>query len=135
MNSTILQSWLSSLNNQQQLLCLLALRQCDTISCDDPMRIISNDYSKVILKEFDKSSIQDIDDDKNFRKISSQVCDSWYHYPISFYKSFMLGCMVIGYKHPDVKIKRKWFNLYVKMAETLSLTILSEEDLDNRFGE
>ena len=115
----------------------LAVRQCDGFSIEDPSTLIVRELRKTILRcqlptdgnitELDKDN-----EDRDFRKLVTRVAADYTKYPINFYKTLMQAAMVIGYKHPDLKTKKRWIDVYSRMARPLNLHIEREEDLDNR---
>lgn len=55
--------------------------------------------------------------------------------PIHFFTHFMHGVEIIGYKHPDERIRNWWHDFYIRMAHMLHLFPESEEQLDRRLGD
>ena len=137
MQRSAVENWLSLIPEGQQVLVLLALRSCDSLGIDDPSSIIVRELRKTALRCQIPTvcNINDLDkdnEDRDFRKLVTKMVADYAKYPINFYKRLMHAAMVIGYKHPDIKVKKRWFDVYSRMARPLHLHIESEEDLDNR---
>jgi len=139
MPTSIINNWISTLTYKQQAYLLMSLRNCDIVDYDDPSRILINELRKVIFKTI--IQVNDIDDlskeneDRDFRKLIIKVSINMNKYPLNFYKSLILSSQIIGYKHPDFKTKKRWFDVYVKLAQKINLHIESEDDLDIRLGD
>lgn len=138
MNTCSLHGWVLTIPLKQQIPLFLALRFCDTTASSDPSRVIITELRKDVLKEilptlqFD-SLIQD-SPEKDFRKMSSKMIIDINIYPISFIRSLMQAASIIGYKHPDPKTKRKWYDVYARLTQRLHLHVETEEDIDVRLG-
>lgn len=139
MNNSILNNWISTLPAKQQAYLLMSLRNCDVVDYNDPSRVLINEFRKVIFKTI--IQVNDIDDlskeneDRDFRKLVIKVYMNMNKYPLNFYKSLILSSQIIGYKHPDFKTKKRWFDTYVKLAQKTNLHIETQEDLDIRLGD
>lgn len=55
--------------------------------------------------------------------------------PIHFFTHFMHGAEIIGYKHPDERIRNWWHEFYVRMVHMLHLFPEPEAALDRRLGD
>ena len=139
MKASILNNWVSILSHKQQAHLLLSLRNCDIVDYDDPSKILINEIRKALFKS--TISMNDIEElskdneDRDFRKVVNRVCSNSNKYPLNFYKSLLQTCCILGYKYPEFKIKKRWFDVYVKLSQKLNLHIESEEDLDIRLGD
>lgn len=133
---SIIANWISDLPYKQQALLFMSLRNCDIVDFDDPSRILIHEIRKVIFKS--SIPVQDIDEiskeneDRDFRKLVIKVCINSNKYPMNFYKSLAITSAILGYHHPEFKIKKRWFDVYVKLAQKLNLHIESIEDLNLR---
>ena len=56
-------------------------------------------------------------------------------YPAHFTKHFMMGCEILGYKHPDPVIRVWWNALYLRLVRDLHLNPETEEQMDLRLGD
>lgn len=133
----ILKNWITSLPKNQQLQIILALRSCDTLGNDDPSRLILKYFRETVLNislpsDSLVTKLDEENEERDFRKIVTRMCSDSNKYPINFYKKLIQGCLVIGYKHPDLKIRKRWFDVYVKMVQSLNLIIETEQEFNNR---
>lgn len=55
--------------------------------------------------------------------------------PIHFFTHFMHGVEILGYKHPDPRIRNWWHEFYIRMVHMLHLFPEPEEALDRRLGD
>ncbi|MEM6579273.1 MAG: hypothetical protein AAF678_12355 [Pseudomonadota bacterium] len=55
--------------------------------------------------------------------------------PHHFQMHFMHAAEIIGYKHPDDRIRLWWHSLYVELVRDLHLSIETEAELDFRLGD
>lgn len=55
--------------------------------------------------------------------------------PHHFQLHFMHAAEIIGYKHPDMKIRAWWHDVYFELARDMHLHPESEEELDRRLGD
>lgn len=140
MSRSVLQNWIMSLPQSQQLQIILTLRSCDSISKDDPSRLIIKEFRKATLQISLPSDqcLSDLDKDneeRDFRKLTTKMCSDSNKYPVNFYRKLMHGAMIVGYKHPDIKNRKRWLDVYTKMVESMSLIIETEQDVDNRLSD
>lgn len=55
--------------------------------------------------------------------------------PHHFYRHMMHGFEVMGYKHPDKRIRNFWCTVYQRLARDMHLTPETEEQMDFRLGD
>jgi len=55
--------------------------------------------------------------------------------PFHYYTHFMHAVEVLGYKHPDTRIRTFWYGVYVRMVNALHLFVESQEQMDFRLGD
>lgn len=55
--------------------------------------------------------------------------------PIHFFTHFMHTSEILGYKHPDERIRNWWHEFYIRMVHSLHLFPENEEQLDRRLGD
>lgn len=139
MAQCILHGWILTLPLQMQFTLLLAIRQFDLADSCDSSRIIIHEYRKLILKEFNPTTpVEELNSetqDRDFRKAILKWINDLNKYNLNFINAIMQSSAIIGYKHPEVKIRRKWFDIYTKIAQRLNIHIETENDLNIRFGE
>ncbi len=60
-------------------------------------------------------------------------CRDEYH--LHFYMHFIHSSEIIGYKHPDERIRKFWNDIYIRMVHSLHLLPETEEMMDKRLGD
>ena len=55
--------------------------------------------------------------------------------PHHFQLHFMHAAEIVGYKHPEARIRAWWNNLYQRLVKDMHLRPESEADLDDRLGD
>lgn len=61
-----------------------------------------------------------------------RACDELPHH---FQTHFMHAMQIVGYKHPDKKIREFWYKVYERYAHNLHLWPESEADMDKRLSD
>lgn len=131
--ASVVQSWLSELNWKQQTVVLTALRGCDGIEKENPSKIISRLMRGDILMNADKSS-------SYMKRLTTwevneaigNFFDDLDRYPIHFVTHLCHAAEIIGYKHPDNKLRLFWLGVYMEFCKAVHLTAETEEELDRR---
>lgn len=52
-----------------------------------------------------------------------------------YVKHLMHGAQILGYKHPDKRIRARWHKFYLDMVEQMHLEPESEKAMDRRLGD
>ncbi len=55
--------------------------------------------------------------------------------PHHWYRHFMHGVEIMGYKHPDERIRRWWYKVYHRLCRDLHLNPETEGQMDFRLGD
>ena len=55
--------------------------------------------------------------------------------PLHYYTHMMHSFQIVGFKHPDTKIRLFWRDIYWRMVYALHLWPESEQDMDKRLGD
>lgn len=55
--------------------------------------------------------------------------------PHHFQMHFMHAAEIVGYKHPDHRTRKWWYDLYLRLVNDMHLHPESEEELDGRLGD
>lgn len=55
--------------------------------------------------------------------------------PHHFYRHMMHGFEVLGYKHPDQRIREFWYHAYCRLVKDMHLTPETEATMDHRLGD
>jgi hypothetical protein len=135
--TSVLQPWVESLTLMQQSVIISACRGCDGLS--------KNDVSKSIVRIF--RVVTQIDakpkalghsfmsyGDKNIVILVKDLVYDIDKYPIHFIMHLMHGIEIVGYKHPEEKVREAFFMSYNKISKSFHLNPETEEQLDERLN-
>jgi hypothetical protein len=147
--SSVFPEWLQSLPMQQQSVLLLAARGPDGVRKHAPSKRIVTAYRAFVLKaayfgrslrssegggnefmsrqRFDDDAIWEVDVTDFFAGID----ELQHHYIMHL----IHGTEILGYKHPDIVVRRKWLSFYMQAVIDLHLQPESEAELDSRLGD
>jgi hypothetical protein len=162
MKKSVLQEWVENLTYMQQSVLLTALRGPDTIRKDHVSKLLIRWMRRcILLSAFDGKvltnpyesgggsfigpsvslnySVEQIEQ-HNICEISmNHIVDDYLktvdELPHHFQLHFMHASEILGYKHPDDKIRNWWKNTYLRLVNDLHLTPESEERMDWRLGD
>lgn len=156
-NKTALQSWVSDLSIMQQSVVLSAIRGPDGVRKYHPCKSIIRWFRRCILisafegktlinpyeiggGSFTGPSVKltDVQDDEWEDAIKEPLNDfiiARDELPFHYTTHFMHAAQILGYKHPDKRIAEWWNMVYVRMVNSLHLSIETEEDMDSRLGD
>lgn len=118
---------------RMQSVLLAALRGYDHAPKDEPSKLISRSIRSLVLNNADPSNTfitQDIPSSETTSKFLWDI-DA---YPLHFVCHTMHAIEIIGYKHPEEKIRTWYRDYYWKLAKAFHLNYETEEQLDIRLG-
>lgn len=151
---SVQQSWALVLPMQQQGVLLLATRGPDGIAKDHPIKPIVQAYRATVLNAAHIGRPFSLDDvvenrapgdtfmtleffrrpadwaivlDRFFRSIDNVSHHYLWH--------LAHGAQIIGYKHPDVRMRIGWRKLYFAMVEDMHLNPETEQQMDARLND
>lgn len=130
---SVVQEWLSNdnISLKQQSVVLFSLRGCDNVSKYDLSRKLTCQLRSAILYNAAKNNTDFMSNTMILEELREFAKDI-NKYPMHYYMHACEACEIIGYKHPDEKI-REWFNgAYLIMVDTLNLKPETEEECDDR---
>lgn len=131
---SIVKEWISSLPYKQQAVLLLALRGCDGVPKNDPAKPLVRWYRHVILNNAAEPGTKDYG--TFMSPAPPNLKDAFYerpdHYPVHWLMHFLYGAEIVGYKHPDERMREYWSVIYLKGVTALHLNPETEEQLDER---
>lgn len=163
MTTCVLQPWVMALNMMQQSVLIAAIRGPDGVSKYTKTKALMKWYRRcIMLSSFDKRVLDrpDYPGGGSFTGPSFEAerddagrpvfVDNWearmeepvqdflraldelsYHYNTHF----MHGMQVMGYKHPDKRIRAFWYSAYQRMVNDLCLHPETEQEMDVRLGD
>ena len=137
MTESVVKGWLAlHCTFKQQTVLLSALRGCDGKPKDDPSKTLTKALRDAVLYSADKDrkpgsfmSPEDV-----VAKLEAFLADLD-HYPVHWLMHFAHACEIIGYKHPDIWIRRRWLTLYRAICEKLNVMPEDPELLDARLAD
>lgn len=148
--------WCRHLPVQQQSVLLLAARGPDGMRKHHPAKAIIRAYRTLVLNaavlkrtltyedqgdSFMDAAIMRPDPTKSLSV--SEVWDTHVteylsavdEIPHHYHLHLMHGAEIIGYKHPEVHMRRLWLDFYRRAADDMHLPIESERDMDDRLDD
>jgi hypothetical protein len=135
---SVVKEWISELPFTQQALLMLSLRGPDGVEKYSGAKFILYFIRDVILKaaypydgKFEKGGFMR-SDYENFSTVADAFFDDLDAYPMHFLMHFIHAAEVIGYHHPDDKIRNHWFNFYCFACECLHMKPENQYELNQR---
>lgn len=130
---SVVQEWLSSdnISLKQQTVALSCLRGCDGVSRNDVSKKLTRRLRNVILENAGAADTPFMREEMTLDDIRelAKDCDK---YPIHFYMHTCHACEVIGFKHPDAKIREWFLQAYLTLVDALHLKPENEKECDHR---
>ena len=130
----VVKVWLSSLTLKQQTVLLSALRGCDGMPKEDPSKTVTRNLRYVLLKDADNtSSFMKTEEDlqEKFKKFIKNI-DT---YPMHFLFHLSHALEIIGYKHPEEKVRKLWMGMYKEICSACHMYPETEKQLDKRLSD
>lgn len=156
----VLQSWVADLTFMQQTVLLTAVRGPDGIGKYHPVKLLLRWFrrctllsamdGRALLTPYDNAGGSftgpSFDDpagncelfggwEPKMDEIAGQYLKSLDELPHHFQMHFLHAAEIIGYKHPDARVRKWWDALYVRLVHDLHLWPETEEQLDRRLGD
>ena len=133
---SILQPWVETLGLRHQGVLMACVRGCDSVPKDDATKLLARCLRATILTSFDTkpSSFIDYVTDAELSRRMLAVLKNHDHYPVHYLLHLTHGSEIIGYKHPDQKVRWPWHDFYMKMVHCFHLNPETETALDERLG-
>lgn len=131
--SVVIQDWVCELPWKHQTVLLMALRGCD--------RQPKESDAKYCVRCLRGAVVKPIGDAEKFLVDPATIpwCVEPFQmdldaYPVHWLVHFIHAIGVIGYKHPDETIRRKWLEAYVALVKALHFHPETESEMDERLG-
>ncbi len=137
--TSVLQDWVQELGLRHQGVLLTAVRGCDTAPKDDPSKLFIRCYRNIVLNAFCGDSkksvsfieyVNDLELDIRFHLFRKNLD----HYPHHYLMHLIHAIEIIGYKHPEFKIREKWNVYYHTLCKGLHMNPETEFQLDTRLN-
>lgn len=130
MEESVLQEWVTKLPLKMQTCLITAIRGGDGLAYDD--------LSKPIIRALRGLIVKSTTINNNYSSLSvskrdiEAFCEDIDRYIVHFVSHLYQAIEVVGYKHPDFKVRNFWLQVYISIVAALCLKIEKEEDLDRR---
>lgn len=132
--TSVLKDWVHELPFRMQSVLMSALRGCDTARKDDVSKFVTRAIRPVVCNNADPSNtFMDAEVPADLSKVEQFLWDLD-SYPMHFVAHTMHAAEIIGYKHPEAKIRKWWIKLYSDMVKALHLNPETQPQLDVRLG-
>lgn len=152
----VTQKWTHALTCMQQTVLLTAIRGPDGVAKYHPSKFMLRWYRRCVLLgaldhnvfenpydprggSFTGPSYTATDDVHDWTAPMQRVFDEYLksldELPHHFQLHFMHAAEIIGYKHPDAKIRDWWHYVYFELANDMHLNTESEQQLDYRLAD
>ena len=139
---SVVQDWLSDLTWKQQTVLLAATRGCDGVAKEDASKHCHKIMRSCILENAGTAntgfmtvtgdpSVDQLLMDGHWNRIKDFRKDIDM-YPMHYVLHFTHAAEILGYKHPEVKWRGFWFQVYSLFVDAMHLHIETEEELDFR---
>lgn len=134
---SILQDWVSDLGLRHQGVLLTAVRGCDTVQRDDPVKLIARALRGEMLEphcgDISKSaSFMHRYEADELTKLFTAFSKSFDHYPLHYVMHLIHAAEIVGYYHPTRG--GFWRGFYVLMCSKLHMTSETKAELDHRLN-
>jgi hypothetical protein len=128
--NTVVEQWVSELSYKMQTVLLAGFRGCDGKNKEDVSKPLSRYLRSIILKNADITTKFMVDD------IMHNEIDAFIEdidsYPMHWLLHFTHACEIVGYKHPEIEVRKKFNNIYNKICWQFHMNPETEPQLDFR---
>lgn len=158
LNKSVLQEWVGDLSMMQQTVLLTAIRGPDGLPKYGPVKMLTRWFRRCILYSamdgkiftdpqergggsFTGPSVTYVagDDSGLWEPLMDEVVDGFMQLedtiPHHFYLHLVHAVEILGYKHPDKRIRFWWNGLYLRLVHAFHLHPEAESELDARLGD
>jgi hypothetical protein len=135
-DTSVLQEWVADLGLRHQGVLMSCIRGCDNVPKEDATKLLARCLRAAVLRSFDERPTSFIEhvDFAELRLRMVAVLQNHDHYPVHYLMHLMHGAEIIGYKHPNEEIARRWRWFYTKLAQCFHLFPETGYDLEIRLG-
>lgn len=141
--------WMTDLPLQQQAVLILACRGPDGDPKHTPFKVLLRAYRATVMRAAytgrfcewgeRQGSFMGLDvlaDDKAWDEAVTAYLEDFSDAAVNHaYTHFMHGAEVLGYKHPDERIRRAWAWTYLKFVDKWHLNPETEEQMNERLND
>lgn len=136
---SVVQDWVATLGLRHQGVLLAAIRGSDTARKHAPVKLLSRAYRGQLLNPHvgdlkkAKSFMEAVDADELLRRMNS-VIEDHDDIPHHFLLHLTHAAEVMGYYHPDDRIRSAWNCFYISMCRKFHMHPESKVELDYRLN-
>lgn len=144
--STI-QDWVHKLPRMQQAVLLTSIRNEDGRAKRHPAKLLIKWFRRcVLITAFEGNALTTMHepgggsftgpapDNMSEKDVVDAFIDSRDEMLLHYYAHAMHSFQILGYKHPDTKIRAFWLDVYTRMVHCLHVWPETEEQMDRRLG-
>ncbi len=150
MGRSVLQDWTNDLSFMQQSVLISSVRGPDGIRKNHPVKVLCRWLRRCfLLSAFDGRALTDpyepgggsftgpckTEDVRDLDHAVELYLESIDELPHHFQLHLMHSAEIIGYKHPDEKIRAWWYLFYRAIVKDAHLSPESERNMDYRLGD
>lgn len=143
---SVLQPWVEKLTFMQQSVLITAVRGPDGIPKDHIVKVLLRWYRRCILYcAFGRKIITNPYTKgggsftgpctTSLKNAIDGYLRSVDEVPHHFQLHFMHAAEILGYKHPNKEIAKRWFDFYCKIVNDAHLSIETKEQMEYRLGD
>lgn len=131
---SVLKEWVFNLPYRMQSVLMSALRGCDTARKDDNSKYLSRALRGILLNNADPTNTFIVGDGVPEEKYVTAFLWDVDSYPVHFIMHLSHAAEIVGYKHPEGRLRTWWLDFYSKVVKGLHLNPETEDQLDIRLG-
>jgi hypothetical protein len=128
---SVIKEWIYDLDMMQQTVILEMIRGCDGTSKNDPSKQIVRALRNIVLESATTGNFMDVDEDQLMNSIKT-FFEDLDHYPLHFVMHLAHSIEIIGYEHPDEKVREFWSSFYFDFCHTIHVAPESKETMEKR---
>lgn len=140
--------WCVTLSLQQQSVLILASRGPDGVGKSHPCKAVQRAYRATVLVGARVGRLLEYGErcdsfmclerfgidgcwNEDVYRFFEDIDDLPHHYLLHL----MHATEILGYKHPDIRFRKRWREFYTEFAKNMHLTIETEQEMDERLGD
>lgn len=157
-NPPVTQPWLNNIPLMQQTVLLTAIRGPDGLPKYGPVKLLLRWYRRCILlsaidrqiidnpyskdggsftgPSLTRDSFSSCNVAEHWEEAMDMIVDGYMQaldaLPHHFHTHLLHGVEILGYKHPDIRIREWWKSVYMRFVSDLHLQPETEETMDHR---
>jgi hypothetical protein len=140
MKRAIIQDWVCDLELRHQGTLMTAVRGCDTVERDEPVKWLARFYRACVLN----AHVGDVRKAKTFVVWTDNADDFWVyagavvrshdHLPHHYIMHLIHAAEILGYKYPVEPQRAWWQRFYERMCAKMHMAPETETHLDERLN-